>query len=159
MAWSFWPSDTLLYLPFHNLFLLSFHSLFLGHLGPFTGSLPGMPSSHPPISKYPNLPYPWRPSSRTTSSMKPSWYSFDSIILETNMKSVWLRCFLNRELLFLNGSGLMILGVPGDTELTSVTVPNSCIAQSLKVDRSQTGCLVSTTLLCNSTHYLLYHLQ
>lgn len=62
------------------------------------------------------------------------------------MKIVWLRCFLNRELWFLNGSGLMILGVPGDTELTSVAVPYSCVAQSLKVDRSQTGCLVSTTL-------------
>lgn len=62
------------------------------------------------------------------------------------MKTVWLRRFLNRELWFLNGSGLMILGVPGDTELTSVAVPYSCVAQSLKVDRSQTGCLVSTTL-------------
>lgn len=146
VAWSFWPSDTLLYLPFQNLFLLSFHSLFLGHLGPFTGSLPGMPSSHPSISKYLTLPYPWRPSSCTTSSTKPAWYSFGSIILETNRKIVWLRRFLNRELWFLNGSGLMILGVPGDTELTSVAVPYSCAAQSLKVDRSQTGCLVSTTL-------------
>ena len=39
------------------------------------------------------------------------------------------RCFINsRELWFLNGSGLMVLEQPDDTELTSVTVPYSCVA-------------------------------
>lgn len=55
------------------------------------------------------------------------------------------RCFINsRELWFLNGSGLMALEPPGDTELTSGTVPYSCVAQRIRADRSQTGCLGST---------------
>lgn len=56
------------------------------------------------------------------------------------------RGFLNsREQWFLNGSGIMVWGPPGDTELvTSVTDFYSCVVWRLRADRSQTDCLGST---------------